>query len=77
MAETYTGEVKNGVVVIDEGTPLPEGARLRIELIAEPEARPPQRSLTARLASVIGRAEGLPTDLADQHDHYLHGQPKR
>jgi hypothetical protein len=77
MAETYTGQVQNGVIVLDEGTPpLPEGARLRFELIAETEG-PRRRTLAERLASVIGRAEGLPTDLADQHDHYLHGQPKR
>jgi hypothetical protein len=77
MAETYTGQVQNGVVVFDEGTPpLPEGARLRIELVAE-TGEPRRRTLAERLASVIGRAEGLPTDLADQHDHYLHGQPKR
>jgi hypothetical protein len=24
-----------------------------------------------------GKAEGLPEDLADQHDHYLYGTPKR
>ncbi len=77
MAETYTAEVKNGVVVFDEGVPPPpEGARLRIEVVAE-TAGPRRRTLSERLASVVGRAEGLPTDLADQHDHYLHGQPKR
>ena len=77
MAETYTGQVQNGVVVFDEGTPaLPEGARLRIELIAQAE-HPQGRTLAERLASVIGKAEGLPADFADQHDHYLHGQPKR
>ncbi len=77
MAETYTGQVRNGTVVFDERTPpLPEGARLRIELVAEAgDMR--RRTLAERLASVIGRAEGLPSDLADQHDHYLHGQPER
>jgi len=29
MSETYTGEVKNGVVVFDQGTPpLPEGTKV-------------------------------------------------
>jgi hypothetical protein len=77
MAETYTGEVRNGVVVFDEDKPLPpEGSRLRIEVIPETSG-PRGRTLAERLASVIGQAEGLPTDLADQHDHYLHGQPRR
>lgn len=34
-------------------------------------------SLADRLRSVIGKARGLPPDLAAQHDYYLHGQPKR
>ena len=76
MARTYAGELKNGVVVFDEGTPpLAEGARLKIEVV-EP-SRPSARTLAERLASVIGRADGLPDDLAAQHDHYLHGQLKR
>ena len=33
MAETYLGEVKNGVVVFEEGTPHPpDGSRVRVEL---------------------------------------------
>jgi hypothetical protein len=26
---------------------------------------------------VAGKAVGLPEDLAENHDHYLHGLPKR
>lgn len=29
------------------------------------------------LLEVAGTAEGLPTDFAENHDHYLHGTPKR
>jgi hypothetical protein len=29
------------------------------------------------LKDVIGKAAGLPKDLAENHDHYLHGQPKK
>ena len=77
MSEIFTGQIQNGVIVLDEGTPsIPEGTRLRIEPIpSTPSGR--SRSLAERLSSVIGKAEGLPPDLADQHDHYLHGQPKR
>ena len=78
MAQTYTGQVQNGVVVFDAGIPpLPEGTRLQLQPIAATTETPRRRTLAERLASVIGRAEGLPTDLADQHDHYLHGQAKR
>jgi hypothetical protein len=24
-----------------------------------------------------GTAPGLPADMAEQHDHYIHGQPKK
>jgi hypothetical protein len=75
MAETFTGEIRNGVVVF-EGTlpPLPEGTRVRVELI---ESQPQARTLACRLEDIIGRAQGLPADLAENHDHYLHGLPKR
>lgn len=30
-----------------------------------------------KLAKFAGSVEGLPTDYAVNHDHYLHGAPKR
>jgi hypothetical protein len=33
--------------------------------------------LTRRLIALSGKIDGLPADLAEQHDHYLHGTPKR
>lgn len=75
MAETYTGQVQNGVVVFDEGTPpLPEGMKVRVE---PAELQRDLDALRDLLLSVAGKAEGLPPDMAAQHDHYLHGQPKR
>jgi hypothetical protein len=78
MAETYTGLVQDGVIVF-EGPPPPlaVGTRVRIELI-EPEPEDESTpTLADRLRPIIGAAKGLPTDLAEQHDHYLHGTPKR
>lgn len=76
MAETYTGEVRNGVVVLDEGEapPLPEGTKVRIEPIDMESAL---TDLSEKLLALAGRAEGLPEDLAENLDHYLHGHPKR
>jgi hypothetical protein len=77
ILQSYTAQVINGMIVLDEDKPLPpDGTRLRVEVIAESTGSR-RRTLAERIASVIGRAEGLPTDLADQQDHYLHGQPKR
>jgi hypothetical protein len=75
MAETYTGEIRNGVVVFEEPTPpLPEGTKVRIEPVDLESAL---GDLSAMLLAVAGKASGLPSDLAENHDHYLHGTPKR
>ena len=75
MAETYMGEVRNGVVIFDEGTPpLPEGMRLRLQPIDMEKAL---EDLSQSLLELAGTVEGLPEDYAENLDHYLHGQPKR
>jgi hypothetical protein len=75
MAQTYAGEVRNGVVVFEGNPPpLPEGAKVRVELVQQP-ARP--KTLAERYAAIIGIAEGLPPDMAEEHDHYIHGTPRR
>ena len=33
--------------------------------------------LTDELVRLSAQTHGLPSDLAAQHDHYLHGQPTR
>lgn len=35
-----------------------------------------QPTLAEQFADVIGTVPDLPTDMASQHDHYLHGVPK-
>lgn len=68
---TYRGHVENGVVVLDDPVKLPEGAQVQVEL-----ASPQSLTLAERLKDVIGIIEG-PPDLAEQHDYYAHGEPKR
>jgi hypothetical protein len=76
MAETYMGEFRDGVVVFDGPAPaLPPGTKVRIEPI--PSDEPPTPTLAERLKPVIGSVTDLPSDMAEQHDHYLHGTPKR
>jgi hypothetical protein len=75
MAEVYVGEVRNGVVVFEgDASPLADGTKVRVEAVDTERELAALRDL---LLSVAGKAEGLPADLAEQHDHYLHGQPKR
>ena len=74
----YRGHVKGGVVVFEMGAGLPEGTEVRIEPVARAENLPAEgRTLAERFADVIGTVPELPPDMAAQHDHYLHGAPKR
>ena len=76
MAETYTGEVRDGVIVLDEGTPpLPEGMKVRVE----PDAHVDRSNPSTPLLELIDRLDRMPgdpdwpTDAAARHDHYLYG----
>ncbi len=76
---TYKGHVRNGAIVLDEPINLPEGAAVSFEIAMVEDAGDDQETptLAERLASVIGKAEGLPADWAENHDAYLrkaHGQ---
>jgi hypothetical protein len=67
------GIVRNGVVVPDDATALPEGARVRIALSETKETK----AFGERFAQFKGAVAGLPEDLAAQHTHYRLGTPKR
>lgn len=68
------GTVKNGVVVLDEPGKLPEGTR--VEVVPE-EAQAAGETLRDVLMRFAGCMQNLPPDMAEQHDHYIHGTPKR
>jgi hypothetical protein len=74
----YRGIVKNGVVVLGEGAKLAEGTEVHIEPVARGESTAGEGpTLLEQLSDVIGSVPELPPDMAQQHDHYLHGAPKR
>jgi len=79
----YHGHIQNGVIVFDNQPPWPEGTRVRIEAIQPApsdrpagNARPPQ-TWAEVFGDLVGRAQGLPADMARNHDHYLHGAPRK
>ena len=74
---SYEGEVRNGVVVLDEGAALTEGTRVRVEPLARDTV--PDRPLAALAHALRQLPENpdWPADGAAQHDHYLYGTPKR
>jgi hypothetical protein len=69
----YSGHVKQGVIVLDPPAELPEGTEVRVGAVEHGSPR----TLAERFADVIRAATDLPEDLAENHDHYLHGAPKR
>ena len=77
---TLGGHVENGNIVLDEKATLPEGAKVRIEVLPVdgPIASEPLiPTLYERLRSVVGKAKGQPADASINHDHYLYGHPKK
>jgi uncharacterized lipoprotein YbaY len=75
---TYIGHVEHGQVVLDPPIALPEGARVSVSVIAdEAKSDQPVKSLLERMQAVVGKVKDMPPDFAINHDHYLHGQPKR
>jgi hypothetical protein len=70
---TLQGTVINGVVVLDQKSQLPEGARVTVTF----DSQQPSETLSDLLTKYAGCMKGLPADMAEQHDHYLHGTPKQ
>ncbi len=68
----YRGHIENGFVVFDESVSLPEGAKVSVEPVTEPRL-----TLAERFKDVIGCISDLPADMAENHDHYIHGTPRR
>jgi len=69
----YRGQVKNGVVVLEDEVSLPDGT----EVCVEPVEQEPRKTLAERFENVIGVVDDLPADMAQNHDHYIHGTPKK
>ena len=69
---TLEGRVENGAIVLEPPAKLPEGARVRVEIIV-----PTEPTLFDRIGHLAGKAKHLPPDAAEQHDHYLYGTPKK
>jgi len=81
-AMTYRGRVQGGVVVLEGGASLPEGAEVDVTAVEHAAPSNGDRpaasdSLAQRLLKFAGTLQGLPSDLARNHDHYIHGAPRK
>jgi hypothetical protein len=75
LVVSFTGKVKNGVVLLAHGVHLAEGQQ--VEVVAAPTAPQSDCLHDAAVATVPWTATDLPDDLAANHDYYLHGGKKR
>ncbi len=66
---SFAGKVQNGVVVLPPEVHLQEGEQ--VEVIPAPS---PEEQFVLRETAVAGT---LPSDLAANHDYYLHGTKKQ
>lgn len=76
---TYQGHIRKGVVVLDKPIDLEDGTLVQVEVLTDSatQCATASRSLADRLAPVIGKAQTLPPDASEQHDHYLYATPKK
>ena len=78
-----SGVISDGMIKLDEPCTIPDGTKVTV-LVTLPGQDPGQdhsdasrAGLGKRLLKHAGTVSDLPADLAEQHDHYIHGTPKR
>lgn len=72
-----TGKVVNGMIVLDQPGKLEDGTAVRVWAVEKHSGGEEAESLKDILLSFAGIVEGLPPDMALNHDHYLYGVPKK
>ena len=80
----FTGTVVDGVVVFENGHVPPNGTAVEVVPLAaempKPDATEDPGGSSGSLSWLLkyaGVVDDLPVDFAAQHDHYIHGTPKR
>jgi len=85
---TYMGHVRNGLIALNDAVVLPEGTAVRVEPIAEAISPEPgeksdgaglaepdnQPTIGDMLRAFAGTVEGLPPDMAKNHNFYRRQQ---
>ena len=70
---SFDGTIIDGKVVLDGPVGVPNGTRVEVTVKADNGSKP----TLLNLLSLAGIAPDLPADFAVEHDHYIHGTPKR
>jgi len=72
----FTATVVKNTIRLPAGIHFPDGTRVLVEAVHAPEDTP-KESISQSLERFIGIADDLPSDLARNLDHYVHGQPQQ
>jgi hypothetical protein len=70
---SITAIVENGTIKLP--VHVPDGTRVEVTVLEE-KTLPQQESILGWMKKYAGSIEG-PEDFAAEHDHYIHGTPKR
>ncbi len=71
---SVTGKIKNGVVVLQPGTKLPEGAEVKAETL---ELMPEDAPFPQAVLRLAKPRPHWPKDFALNHGHYVSGEPEK
>ena len=71
---SFTGTVKNGVVILPPDAKLPEGAQVDVVLR---EAQPQEDSFLQAVAKIARPRPHWAKDYALNHGHYVSGEPRK
>ncbi len=85
---SFRGKIQSGGIVLEKPTDLPDGTEVDIQPVkvsdkienpsdVDSSADGCASTLGQRLMELAGKAKGLPSDAALNHDHYLYGLPKK
>lgn len=72
---SFIGTVaENGTVTLPPEVKLPAGTQVRVEPV---DPKEDTRPIGQKLLALAGVVKDWPQDFAENHDHYVHGTPKR
>jgi len=74
---TVRGHVRSGAVVLNEPVRLPDGTSVEVDVRPVAGTVEPGPTWGEVFRDLAGTVPGLPADMAENHDHYIHGAPKR
>jgi hypothetical protein len=75
---SFEGTILNGTVVFENPPALPDGTVVEVAVKAPAEGpKPAAPTLGDRLMKFAGVIKDMPADFAAEHDHYIHGTPRR